>query len=68
MWLKAGIQLKDLGFGHVFGPSQKEHTEIPPWITQFNQQSLAHSIKNLKEEENVTSLLINHPKLLLRKK
>ena len=68
MWLKAGKQLKDLGFGHVFGPSQKEHTVIPPWITQFNQQSLAFSIKNFTEEENVTSLLINHPKLLLRKK
>ena len=34
----------------------------------FNEQALKESQKNLYESQSVTSLLINHPKLLLRKK
>lgn len=38
------------------------------FIQDFNKRNLAASIKNLYEEEEVTSIYINYPALLLRKK
>ena len=37
-------------------------------MDMFNQLNLMKSIKNLKEDEEVTSILVNYPALLLRKK
>ena len=49
-----------------------ELLEVPKsdltWIEQFNAKSLAASKYNLYENENVTSIMINMPALLLRKK
>lgn len=38
------------------------------WIENFNKENLAKSKFNLTENENITSLMINMPELLLRKK
>ena len=38
------------------------------FIHDYNQKSLGQSIKNLYEEDEVTSIYINYPALLLRKK
>lgn len=38
------------------------------WIEKFNAESLTKSKYNLNENENVTSIMINYPALLLRKK
>lgn len=49
-----------------------ELDDIPPkdlkWLEKFNADSLAASKFNLNENENVTSIMINYPALLLRKK
>jgi len=41
---------------------------LESFIQDFNKRNLAASIKNLYEEEEVTSIYINYPALLLRKK
>ena len=38
------------------------------WITEFNAKSRALSIKNHYESDEVTSIMVNYPALLLRKK
>ena len=49
-----------------------ELSELPKkdltWLEKFNAESLAASKFNLNENENVTSIMINYPALLLRKK
>ena len=49
-----------------------ELKEIPKadmtWIESFNAASLQKSQYNQNENENVTSIMINYPALLLRKK
>jgi len=42
--------------------------EWSTYIKDFNNKSLKNSIKNLYEEDEITSIYINYPALLLRKK
>jgi hypothetical protein len=61
--------IKNLDYEKFMVP---ELTEIPEpdltWIENFNKENLAKSKFNLTENENITSLMINMPELLLRKK
>lgn len=41
---------------------------LPEWIKKHNEEAFVKSKKALLENVNVTSMLINHPKLLLRRK
>lgn len=49
-----------------------ESAEVPKsdlsWLEKFNATSLAASKYNQDENENITSIMINYPALLLRKK
>jgi hypothetical protein len=38
------------------------------WVEKFNATSLVASKFNQNENENITSIMINYPALLLRKK
>jgi hypothetical protein len=38
------------------------------FIPKFNQEALKKSIHNLKDADEVTSIYVNYPALLLRKK
>ena len=70
--------LKNFGYSPLFATlsnttdmsliDQPVEAVIPNFIKEFNEVSLKFSQKNLFENDKVTSLLINHPKLLLRKK
>ncbi len=40
MYMHAGKMFKDLGYAHLFGPSQKEFEEIPEWIVKTNEVNL----------------------------
>lgn len=52
----------------------KDEDNYPPskadreFMTTFNNRSLKQSMKNLYEEDEITSIYINYPALLLRKK
>lgn len=62
--MAASDLLSKLGYAHLMNLE----TDQPSWVEDFNNRSLAQSIKNQYESQSVTSMLINHPKLLLRKK
>ena len=72
----AGPLLKLLGYGHLFNLTGEQTAEqsaaqlmvLPEWIKKHNEEALVKSMKALNENVNVTSMLINHPKLLLRRK
>lgn len=72
----AGSLLKCLGYGHLFntmgeaGPTDLTASlkNTPEWIRQHNEAALLKSKKICFENQHVTSMLINHPKLLLRRK
>lgn len=65
----AGDLIKQFNYLDYMVP---ELTSLPKpdlfWIEQFNKKSLEASKFNLYENENVTSIMINYPALLLRKK
>jgi|DEB0MinimDraft_12_1074336.scaffolds.fasta_scaffold210346_1 hypothetical protein len=46
----------------------KPANEFKQFISEFNLKSLAHSIRNQEVEDEITSIYINYPALLLRKK
>ena len=76
--------LKNFGYEHLFetfksNDGQFHHTSTDiissaagtgdkSWIREFNAKNLKESIKILYEADEVTSIMINHPSLLLRKK
>lgn len=72
----AGPLLKLLGYGHLFNLTGEQTAEqsaaqlmvLPDWIKKHNEEALVKSMKAQNENVNVTSMLINHPKLLLRRK
>ena len=72
----AGPLLKLLGYGHLFNLTGEQTAEqsaaqlmvLPEWIKKHNEEALVKSMKAQNENVNVTSMLINHPKLLLRRK
>ena len=53
---------------HTEPITSKTDTGDKTWIRNFNSKSLAESIKILYESDEVTSIMINYPALLLRKK
>jgi len=55
--------LTKLGYMSLFTGKKYKET-LPAW----NKKVLAKSIKNLHESEDVTSIMVNYPALLLRKK
>ena len=79
-----GDMLEKFGYGHLFETVKQEdgtvaHTQTDAltsadqngdtsWISEFNSTNLAKSIHNLYESDEVTSILVNYPALLLRKK
>ena len=72
MRMNAAKLIRDFGYAPVFGlpvlENEVSSDGIPPWISEHNRQSLKFSISNYSQDSSITSLLINHPKLLLRKK
>jgi hypothetical protein len=64
-----GDILKQLDYERLF---VKDLTELPTpdleWIEKRNAENLKRSMYDLYENENITSIMINFPELLLRKK
>ena len=64
--------IKKFGYWDVFtNAGVKDSGEIelqPSFIKDFNHRNHELSIKNLYEEEEITSIYINYPALLLRRK
>lgn len=56
-------QISNFGYSESFGV---EHQSL--YIEKFNEDSLKKSIFQANESEDVTSIFINYPALLLRKK
>lgn len=50
----------------------QELKEVPEddlaWIEQYNEENMVKARFNQNENENVTSIMMNYPALLLRKK
>lgn len=66
MFNYAKEQLVNFGYDHVYtadGSSLKSK-----FIDDFNTESLKKSIFNAEDSEEITSIFINYPALLLRKK
>jgi hypothetical protein len=61
---------KDLlvNFGYEETFTGKPSKEDGSFIEKFNEESLKNSIFNSTESDDVTSIFINYPALLLRKK
>lgn len=59
----SGDLLIKLGYMHLF-TGKKYQESLPAW----NKMVLAKSLKNLNESEDVTSIMVNYPALLLRKR
>ena len=76
--------ITNFGYAHLFETMKQKNGEVvhkstdcitqaseagdTSWIKDFNAKSLEESIKILYESDEVTSILINYPALLLRKK
>jgi hypothetical protein len=62
-------QLVKFGYGHHFSEEMgKASQEQKGFIDTFNEANLKKSIFNANESDEVTSIFINYPALLLRKK
>jgi hypothetical protein len=75
MFAFARDQLINFGFAETFldevmlSPELKSELEKGKgFIDAFNEESLKKSIHNAEESDEVTSIFINYPALLLRKK
>ena len=61
--------LKQFSYNQYMLPELKDLPESDlAWIEKFNATSLIASKFNQNENENITSIMINYPALLLRKK
>jgi len=62
--------LKNFGYADIFDTKIENGGYNPdaPWIKEFNARNLKLSITNLYTSNEVTSIMINFPQLLLRKK
>ena len=65
MFTNARDQLTNFGYFETFTGVKQEQSG---YIDGFNEQSLKKSIFNAVESDEVTSIFINYPALLLRKK
>lgn len=69
MFSHARDQLTNFGYQHTFtGVEDTPSISIPGYINEFNERSLKQSIFNAVESDDITSIQINYPALLLRKK
>jgi hypothetical protein len=61
--------LKQFNYIDYMVPELKELPKSDlSWVEKFNATSLVASKFNQNENENITSIMINYPALLLRKK
>lgn len=61
--------MKNMGYYHLVTPGVSANVDmIPKWIKTFNQKSLDRCLLDLAEKKGQIHILINHPKLLMRKK
>jgi len=60
----AGDIIGKLGYSHLFNNASPDVS----FLLKFNQENLVKSIKCLNDSEVVTSIMVNYPALLLRKK
>ena len=65
----AGQTFKWLGYAHLFHVQgeQKSQADTTP-LQQINALALNKSIRSLNSDDEVTSIMVNYPALLLRKK
>lgn len=66
MFEYARDQLTKFGYEETFTGVKPE--KVSTFIDEFNEESLKKSIFNSEESEEITSIFINYPALLLRKK
>ena len=66
MFSHAKDQLVNFGYEESFTGTRTDASA--GYIDQFNEESLKKSIFNANESDEVTSIFINYPALLLRKK
>ena len=65
MFSHARDQLTNFGYQEAFTGVKQEGNN---YIDEFNEVSLKKSIFNVNESDDITSIFINYPALLLRKK
>lgn len=67
MFNHAKEQLTNFGYAETFTGIKQDEVKTA-YIDVFNEESLKKSIFNANESDEVTSIFINYPALLLRKK
>jgi hypothetical protein len=67
MFSHAKEQLTNFGYEETFTGTPASE-ESKNYIDTFNEESLKRAIYNSEESDEVTSIFINYPALLLRKK
>jgi hypothetical protein len=62
----SGDLISKFGYGHLFCP--EKYANNTNEIENYNLLSLQKSIHEAKEADEITSIMVNYPALLLRKK